>query len=41
MFPSFKMELPCFSGSEFEKLYSIGKQSFESQKSYVKKPLDK
>ena len=41
MFASFKMDLPCFSDSEFEELYSIGKKSFEPQKSYVKESLDK
>lgn len=41
MFASFKMDLPCFSGSEFERLYSIGKQSLESQKISVKESLDK
>lgn len=41
MFASFKMDLPCFSVSEFERFYSIGKKFFESQKRYVKESLDK
>ena len=40
MFASFKMELPNFSPDDLEKLYSIGKKQYDSQKKSIQQSLD-
>lgn len=40
MFASFKMELPNFSPDYLEKLYSIGKKQYDSQKKSIQQSLD-
>lgn len=40
MFASFKMELPSFSPNDLEKLYSIGKKQYDSQKKSIQQSLD-